>query len=53
MEGLDKYLTNEPMTNDKGDCCAECGKEMDDMEHNYGTEDILICIHCYQLAQDK
>ena len=32
--------------------CFECGKDMDDMGHNYGTEDILVCIHCYQDAQE-
>ena len=26
--------------------CAECGKEMNDLEHNYGTEEIMICLHC-------
>lgn len=28
------------------DCCTECGKPMDATEHNYGTEDLLVCIHC-------
>ena len=32
--------------------CAECGKEMDDMEHNYGTEDIPVCNQCYWESQD-
>lgn len=32
--------------------CAECGKFMPDEEHNYGTEDILVCLHCYELAQN-
>lgn len=32
--------------------CTECGKPMDDTEHNYGTPDILCCIHCYTLAQE-
>ncbi len=32
--------------------CAECGKEMDVSEHNYGTEDILVCTHCYHDAQE-
>ena len=31
--------------------CVECNKEMDDMEHNYGTEDMPCCIHCFQDAQ--
>lgn len=31
--------------------CSECGKEMTDMESNYGLEDTLICIHCYSFAQ--
>ena len=31
--------------------CAECKIPMNDMDHNYGTEDILCCIHCYELAQ--
>ena len=33
------------------DKCIECGKEMDETEHNYGTEDMLVCIHCYNDAQ--
>jgi len=33
--------------------CNTCKKPMDEMEHNYGTEDILTCIHCYQLAQES
>lgn len=33
------------------DFCVECGKEMTDMEHNYGTKDTLVCIHCDQDAQ--
>ena len=32
--------------------CVVCGKEMTDMEHNYGTEDMLVCIHCDQDAQE-
>lgn len=32
--------------------CVTCGKEMDETEHNYGTEDILTCIHCYNDAQN-
>lgn len=31
--------------------CSECENEMNEMDHNYGTEDILVCIHCYQDAQ--
>ena len=31
--------------------CSECKNEMNEMDHNYGTEDILVCIHCYQDAQ--
>ena len=31
--------------------CSECQNEMNEMDHNYGTEDILVCIHCYQDAQ--
>jgi hypothetical protein len=31
--------------------CSQCGKHMDDIENNYGTENILICIHCYDDAQ--
>jgi len=31
--------------------CASCGKEMDEVEHNYGTDEILCCIHCYNDAQ--
>ncbi len=31
--------------------CNTCGGEMDSMSHNYGTEDILTCIHCYNDAQ--
>jgi len=31
--------------------CIECGKEMDLMEHNYGTDEILVCTHCYNDAQ--
>lgn len=31
--------------------CADCGKEMDGTEHNYGTEDFMTCIHCYNDAQ--
>ena len=32
--------------------CSECGKDMFDDETNYGTEDILVCIHCYELQQE-
>jgi len=32
-------------------CCSECGKSMDATEHNYGTDEILVCIHCYHDAQ--
>lgn len=31
--------------------CFECGKKMTDLEHNYGTEDFLVCIHCYNDPQ--
>lgn len=31
--------------------CVECGKEMNDLEHNYGTDTIPVCIHCYNDAQ--
>ena len=33
--------------------CFTCKKPMDATEHNYGTEDMLCCIHCYQLAQEQ
>ena len=33
--------------------CFSCKKPMDATEHNYGTEDMLCCIHCYQLAQEQ
>src|ERR1035437_4883513 len=42
---LDEYLNKET--------CSSCGKEMDESEHNYGTEDILCCIHCYNDAQNN
>ena len=32
------------------ECCSECKKDMNDLEHNYGTEDTLVCIHCYNDA---
>lgn len=53
-EGLAKFhrlrqLFHKPVVS--GSFCASCGKEMDDMEHNYGTEEILCCIHCYTDAQ--
>ena len=31
--------------------CVECGREMDEMEHNYGTDEMLCCIQCYNEAQ--
>ena len=48
-----KWIKDEPATENSQDCCSECKKPMDEMEHNYGTEDILCCIHCYQLAQES
>lgn len=33
--------------------CSQCEKEMTYLEHNYGTEDIIICIHCNNDAQIK
>ena len=32
-------------------CCCECGKEMTEDETNYGTEYLLVCIHCYTEVQ--
>lgn len=32
--------------------CSTCEKDMDDSEHNYGTEESLCCLRCYQDAQD-
>ncbi len=49
-------LTSGSLSNDpslKDDCCAECGKPMNIMEHNYGMDGHLCCIHCYELAQTK
>jgi hypothetical protein len=31
--------------------CSECKKAMTDMESNYGTDEISVCIHCYNDAQ--
>ena len=31
--------------------CNTCKEPMSEMDHNYGTEDILTCIHCYHDAQ--
>lgn len=33
-------------------CCVECGREMDDMEHNYGTDTMPCCIQCYVEASN-
>ena len=33
--------------------CVECKKEMDDMEHNYGTPDMPCCIHCFAEADEN
>lgn len=43
----------EEYTNNGDNLCASCGKPMDGMEHNYGTEEILTCIHCFTDAQNK
>jgi len=32
--------------------CIDCNKKMTEMDHNYGTEDYLVCIHCYNEAQE-
>ena len=29
--------------------CIECGREMSDMEHNYGTLSFPVCIQCATL----
>lgn len=49
------FIGTEPECQDKlkRKICSECKKPMSNMEHNYGTEDILCCIHCYQLAQES
>ncbi len=31
--------------------CSECHEPMDVTDTNFGTEDILVCIHCYNDAQ--
>ena len=37
--------------------CVECGREMDESEHNYGTDEtagnIQVCLQCYDLAQQE
>ena len=37
--------------------CVECGRIMDEDEHNYGTDEeagnIQVCLQCYELAQDE
>jgi len=33
--------------------CIECGKSMQLYEHNYGTQDIPVCIHCYNEVNNK
>lgn len=30
--------------------CIECGKEMDESTHNYGTDLFFCCLDCYTLA---
>ena len=32
--------------------CIDCGKPMDEMDHNYGTDEYSVCIHCYNDAQE-
>lgn len=32
--------------------CIECGKEMNDLESNYGTDEFSVCIHCYNDAKE-
>jgi len=36
----------------KKDVCIDCGQEINDMNHNYGTEDFICCLHCYNDAQE-
>lgn len=33
--------------------CNTCGTEMPETEHNYGTEELLTCIHCFTDAQNN
>ena len=36
---------------DNMEICVECGKPMDESEHNYGTETMIVCIHCWNYAR--
>jgi hypothetical protein len=45
--GKGNFIPEEP-----DNVCNTCGKEMDITETNYGTEDILTCVHCYSDAQN-
>ena len=33
--------------------CDSCGDPVDETAHNYGTDEILTCLNCYQEAQDS
>ena len=46
-----KYVYDYFLENELKEKCAECKKPMTDLEHNYGTEDILCCIRCFNEAQ--
>ncbi len=34
-------------------CCDSCGEPMDETETNYGTEDILTCLNCWNDLQNE
>ena len=34
-------------------CCENCGEPMDETETNYGTEDILTCLNCWNDLQNE
>ena len=47
---LNSPPVSQPFWDDR-EKCTECGCEMDGTDHNYGRDDALCCIHCWNLAQ--
>ena len=52
-EELMKEIEKEYMVHliSKGEACLECGKEMSEMDTNYGTPEMAVCINCFSENQ--
>jgi len=43
-------IMNEPSNEPEDLKCISCGRELDVMEHNYGTPEHPVCIQCYGIG---